>query len=455
MQTSSPKNFPSPQYTPARKLLLIDDEETLRLLLSQILRLEGFEVLTASTAAEGFKLLESEDVAVVITDVKLPDANGISLIKTLKEKNPEAEIVVITAYGTVADGVLAMKHGAFDYIIKGDEDDAMVMTIEKAAEKSGLRRQIKDLQHRVISKSAFATLIGKSQAISETIELAKKVASTETTVLLLGETGTGKELFAEAIHAASKRSDRPFIAINCSAIPKDLQESELFGYKRGAFTGATRDKRGLFEAAHTGTLFLDELGDMSLETQAKLLRVLETRTLTPLGDTKSISVDVRLIAATHRDLEEDAKQGRFREDLFYRLSGFTIYLPSLRDREDDIELLATHFTAVYAAKLQKKISGMENDVRLTLRHAAWKGNIRELKNVIERAVILAGGETLTMADLPQSLVHPASADLIHESPAMFSGLTLEAMEKQHIKTMLAEVNGNKTLAAKRLGIGTA
>jgi two-component system NtrC family response regulator len=435
------------------KLLLIDDETNLRSLLAQVLRLEGFDVLAVANATDGLTLLETEDVAVVITDVKLPDANGIDLVQQIKARYPDVEIVVITAYGTVSDGVKAMKLGAFDYITKGDEDDEMVMTIEKAAEKAALRRQIKALQQRVDAKASFTKLIGKSKEFSDAVELAKKVSATETTVLLLGETGTGKELFAEAIHTASKRRERPFVAINCSAIPKDLQEAELFGYRKGAFTGAIADKKGFFEAAHTGTIFLDELGDMNLETQAKLLRVLETKSLVRVGDTASLPVDVRVIAATNRDLEHDVEQGRFRRDLFYRLNGFIIYLPPLRDREDDIELLARDFIAMYAEKLQKNISGMDNAFRLAIRHAAWHGNIRELKNVIERAIILAVSDTLTADLLPKDLTEKKSASADHALD--FEDLTLQDMEKRHIQNMLVATDGNKTLAAKRLGIGTA
>lgn len=450
----------------AAPLLLIDDEPSLRTLLAQILRLEGFFVLTAASAVEGLALLESEEVAVVITDVKLPDRSGIEVLQLVKEKSPDTEVVLMTAYGNVPDSVKAIKLGAFDYITKGDDDDAIILTIEKAAEKAALRRQLKALQHRVESKSAFTAIIGKSKAISETIELAKKVSATETTVLLLGETGTGKELFAEAIHNASRRRERPFVAINCSAIPKDLQESELFGYKKGAFTGAVKDKRGYFEEAQSGTIFLDEVGDMSLETQAKLLRVLETKSLTRVGDTKPVTLDVRVIAATHRDLDGDAEHGRFREDLFYRLNGFTIYLPPLREREDDIEVLARHFLALYAHKLQKKVSGMENDFRLTLRHAPWKGNIRELKNVLERAVILSSSEFLTLDLLPDYLradhtahpdSHPDARDTAHLDAHIETNpeLTLNEIEKIHIKRVLELTHGNKVQTAKKLGIGTA
>src|SRR5579883_1134384 len=316
--------------TPDTSILIIDDESSLRSLIARVLRLEGYELFEAENAQKGLDILSKERISVVITDVRLPDANGVDLVKQIKQSYPEIEVIVMTAYGTIEGGVAAMRNGAFDYITKGDEDDRIVLTVQKASEQAGLRRQLRELRQRIDSKVEFSKLIGKSEAISRSIELAKKVAGTDTTVLLLGETGTGKELFAEAIHRSSKRREGPFVAINCSAIPKDLQESELFGHKRGAFTGALSDKHGYFEEANHGTIFLDEVGDMTPETQTKLLRTIEQHTVSRLGETKPRSVDIRIIAATNVNLVEAVAEKRFREDLYYRLNGFTIFLPPLR-----------------------------------------------------------------------------------------------------------------------------
>jgi DNA-binding NtrC family response regulator len=431
-------------------LLIIDDESSLRALLSQVLKLEGYEIFEAETAKQGKEILSQERISVVVTDVRLPDGNGIELTSELKALNPDIEVVVITAFGTIEDGVKAMRNGAFDYITKGDDDDRIVLTIEKASEKAALRRQVRDLQRRVESKVEFSKLTGKSESFSKAVELAKKVAQTDTTVLLLGETGTGKELFAEAIHRSSKRRDRPFVAINCSAIPKDLQESELFGHKKGAFTGAIADKIGFFEEADTGTILLDEIGDMTPETQTKLLRTLESRTVTRLGETKPRSVDIRIIAATNANLKLAIEEKHFREDLYYRLNGFTIYLPPLRERQDDIDLLALHFIAAFSDSLQKNISGMSEEFKQLIKTHRWTGNIRELKNAIERAVILSSGEILTPDLLPEEMRMP---DL---SQASGSGIrTLEEVEREHTMNVLRQADGNKAHAAKLLGIGTA
>ena len=429
------------------RILIIDDEASIRRLLGQILRLEGYEVFEAENAQQGREVLGREIISVVVTDVLLPDANGVQLVKEFKERYPHTEIIVITAYGTIEGGVEAMRNGAFDYITKGDEDDRILLTVQKASEKAELRRLVHDLQQRIDSKVEFSKLVGKSEAFSRAIELAKKVAATDTTVLLLGETGTGKELFAEAIHRSSKRRDKPFVAINCSAIPKDLQESELFGHTKGAFTGATSDKIGLFEEAHTGTIFLDEIGDITPETQTKLLRAIENKTITRLGDTKQRSIDIRVIAATNANLREAIAERRFREDLYYRLNGFTIYLPPLRERRDDIELLAQYFIELYSTNFKKPIAGMSDEYRQFIKSHRWSGNIRELKNVIERSVLLATSNTLTKEELPEEMNTPLSNGAISQ--------TLDEVERLHILSTLKKADNNKTQAAKLLGIGAA
>jgi two-component system, NtrC family, response regulator len=430
-------------------ILIIDDEEKLRSALSRIIELEGYRVCQASTSQKGLQILEQQrDISLVITDVRLPDMNGIQLLERIKEKFPSCEVIVITAYGTIQDGVRAMKIGAFDYVTKGDGDDQILVTIERAVEKARMRRRILDLEKKLKTRYSFEQISGHSRAIMDCISLARKVAPTDSTVLIEGETGTGKELFAQSIHNDSFRRTRPFIAVNCSAFPRDLLESEVFGYKKGAFTGANFDKKGLFEEAHEGTLFLDEIGDMDVSLQAKLLRVLEDQSYTRIGDTKPVKADVRIIAATNRDLLQEAHQERFRTDLYYRLSGFKIVVPPLRERKDDLEELALHFITFYSNKTNKNISGMDPDFFRKLKEYNWPGNTRELKNMIERAVILADKDVLTADLLPYEIVNPVS----DTSLSGFEG-TMEELEKMHIRKILAMTHGNKTKAAEILGIG--
>lgn len=427
------------------KVLIIDDEPRIRTLLEKILTLEGFDVVTAEDANSGITLAQSDNIAVIVTDVKLPDGNGIELTRKIKSTLPDIEIIVITAFGQIKDGVEAMKNGAFDYLVKGDDDDKLPLTVKRAYEKAMMRMEVKELRSRIDSKYAFSNIIGKSKKISEAIEFAKKAAPLDTTILLLGETGTGKELFAHAIHNSSKRSKNKFIALNCSAIPKDLQESEFFGHKKGSYTGAVSDKKGYFEEANAGTIFLDEVGEMSLTTQAKLLRTIEEKTYLRVGDPKEHTLNIRIIAATNRDLKEAIKEGSFREDLYYRLNTFTIHLPTLNERIDDLEILARYFIDNYSEKLDKKIVKVTDDFIDTLKTFRFKGNIRELKNIIERSIILAPGSELNRSLLPEENSNTAHTDSPH---------SLDQIEKAHILKTLKELKGNKTQAAKALGIGT-
>lgn len=427
------------------KVLIIDDEPRIRILLEKILTLDGFSVITAEDFASGLINAESDNVAVIVTDVKLPDGSGIELTKKIKAKYPDIEVIVITAFGQIKDGVEAMKNGAFDYLVKGDDDDKLPLTVKRAFEKAMMHREVKDLRNRIDSKYAFSKIIGKSKKISEAIEFAKKAAPTDTTVLLLGETGTGKELFAQAIHNSSKRGAKKFVAVNCSAIPKDLQESEFFGHKKGAFTGAANDKKGYFEEANSGTIFLDEIGEMSIQTQAKLLRTIEEKTYLRVGDPREHTLDIRIIAATNRDLKTSIAEGSFREDLYYRLNTFTIHLPSLNERPDDLDILIGYFVEYYSEKLKKKITNVSNEFISTLKSYRFNGNIRELKNIIERAVILAGDNKLTEDLLPEEYSDAKPGNLEH---------SLESVEKAHILKTLNEFHGNKTQTAKALGIGT-
>ncbi len=430
-------------------ILIIDDEAKLRSALSRIIELEGYHVFQADTAQKAFVTLEQQkDISIIISDVRLPDANGIQLLEKIKGKYPFCEVILLTAYGTIHDGVKAMKLGAFDYVTKGDGDDQILVILEKANEKARMQRRILDLEKKLKTRYSFEQIVGKSNVLSDAIRLAKKVAPEDSTVLIEGETGTGKELFAQSIHNASPRRSKSFIAVNCSAFPKELLESEVFGYRKGAFTGANSDKKGLFEEAHEGTLFLDEIGDMDIELQGKFLRVLEDQSFTRIGDTKPINVDVRIIAATNRDLMAESASGRFRTDLYYRLSGFRIVIPPLRDRIEDLDELVSHFISFYSKKTNKKITGMNDEFFKKLKGYKWPGNTRELKNMIERAVILADREQLTADLLPYEIVKPAGDTAINS----FEG-TMEELEKMHIRKILAMTRGNKTKAAEILGIG--
>ncbi len=427
-------------------VLIIDDEEKLRTLLGRIISLEGFTVLQAGTLKAGRKILQKEPVDILLCDVKLPDGNGVDILSEIKNGFPSVEIILLTAYGNIADGVQAMKNGAFDYITKGDDNDRIIPLLYRAMGKVTLYKRVQQLEAQVQKKYGFDTIVGQSKELLDATEMAKKVAATDATVLLLGETGTGKEVFAQAIHNNSTRATKPFQAINCSAISRELLESELFGYKAGAFTGANTNKKGLIEEADNGTLFLEEIGDMPVDLQAKLLRVLENHSFIRVGETQTTKVNVRVIAATNRDLAKDVKNGEFREDLFYRLNVFVISLPPLRERKKDIPLLAEFFLIQFAHKTNSRITGMSTDFIQHLQQHEWKGNIRELKNIMERAIILADGPELTIKDLPVDL------QSVNDSAG---GYSLADAEKLHIQKILRHTNGNKTEAAKLLNIGIA
>ncbi|MGZ6555107.1 MAG: sigma-54-dependent transcriptional regulator, partial [Bacteroidia bacterium] len=383
-----------------KTILIIDDEEKLRNLFGRIIKSEGFEVLEAADCKSGLKKLEQNNIDVILCDVKLPDGNGVELINKIKAQYPLTEIILLTAYGNIKDGVQAIKNGAFDYLTKGDDNEKIIPLLYRAFEKVQLQKRVKALEKRVGQKFSFDSITGKSKAIQHAIDLAQKVASTDTTVLLTGETGTGKEVFAQAIHQASNRSNKNFVAINCSAFGKELLESEMFGHKAGAFTGAGKDQKGLFEEANNGTIFLDEIGEMALELQAKLLRVIETGEFIKVGESTSTKVNVRIIAATNRDLQKEIEAGNFRADLFYRISVFQIKLPALRERVIDIEPLAKHFVNLFASKTNKRIKNISHDSIEALKLHEWNGNIRELKNVIERSVILTNEDFISIESLP-------------------------------------------------------
>ncbi len=428
------------------KVLIIDDEDRLRQLLSRIISLEGYEVVQASDCASGLKQLARTNPEVVLCDVKLPDGNGVELAARIKKESPATEVILLTAYGNISDGVRAVKNGAFDYITKGDDNDRIIPLLAQACEKASAQRAKPALA--AVSTYSFDNITGRSPAFLRAVELARRVAATDTTVLLTGQTGTGKEVFARAIHAAGSRAAKPFVAVNCSAISHELLESELFGHRAGAFTGAVKDKKGLFDEADGGTVFLDEIGEMSADLQAKLLRVLESGEFIRVGDTKAARVDMRMIAATNRDLEHEIRGGRFREDLYYRLSVFRIELPPLSERLSDIPEYVRGFAAQLAAKVGKRIDAVAPEYLELLRRHAWHGNVRELRNVVERSMIMSEGNTLRPEDLPLEF-HAATADT---SGAGFPTPMAE-MEKRHILRMLEYTGGNKTEAARLLEIG--
>jgi len=434
-----------------KKILIIDDEEKLRSLMARIIGLEGFEVIQAGDCKSGLKKLEQHSFDVVLCDVKLPDGSGVDLTATIKEKYPQIEIILLTAYGNIPDGVQAIKNGAFDYIVKGDDNNKIIPLLHRAIEKSSLTKRIAQLESKLETKYSFDGIIGSSKNLLQAIDLAKKVSVTDTTVLLTGETGTGKEVFAAAIHQSSLRKDQSFVAINCSAFSHDLLESEMFGHIAGSFTGASKDKKGLFEEANNGTIFLDEVGEMALDLQAKLLRVIENGEYIKVGESKPTKVNVRIIAATNRDLAKEIELGHFRQDLFYRLSVFQIQLPALRERVIDIEPLANYFLNFFALKTNKKIKNLSGEFVQLLKLHTWPGNIRELKNVLERSVILETENVLTTSCLPLEIQNLKAVEKNGETPVL-SAFSLASAEKIHIQKVLNYTNHNKTETAKLLNI---
>jgi DNA-binding NtrC family response regulator len=427
-------------------ILLIDDEEQLLKLFTRTLKLEGYEVTQAKNIAEAFKALEKNEFDMILTDVKLPDGDGVEATKTYKEKYPNTEIIVITAYGTIKDGVKAIQNGAFNYLTKGDDNERLLPLVANGIQKARLQQRLNRITDKAQTNYGFGSVIGESESLKKSITLARRVAPTPTTVLLTGETGTGKEVFAQAIHYESDRAKEAFVALNCSAFAPHLLESELFGYKAGAFTGANKDKKGLLEEGHRGTVFLDEIGEMPLELQAKILRFLETGEFIKVGDTKVTKIQTRIIAATNRELLKEAEENKFRLDLYYRLAVFQIHLPPLVERGRDIELLARFFIKHFSAKMGKKSPMIEQDFIEKLQTYSWKGNVRELKNVIERAIIMSD-DLLTPDVLLFGQTNATNG-------AIITPLTsLAEVEKHHMKRVLAHTENNKSETAKILGIG--
>lgn len=426
------------------KLLIIDDELQIRKLLARMMELEGYEVYQAADCRTGLRQLEIGSPEVVVCDVRLPDGDGMDMVIKIKKMFPLTEIILLTAHGNISDGVQAIKNGAFDYITKGDDNNRIIPLVSRAMEKAEMSKRLEKLEKQVGQKYSFASIIGQSKPIKDAISLAEKVSATDVPVLLMGETGTGKEVFAQSIHLSSQRKNRTFVAVNCSAFSKELLESEMFGYKAGSFTGAMKDKKGLFEEADKGTIFLDEIGEMAFDLQAKLLRILESGEYIKIGETKPTKVDVRIIAATNRNLIKEIENNNFREDLFYRLSVFQIYLPALRERTGDIELIAKSFIKTFATKLNHGVPDVSKEYMEALKRHRWKGNVRELRNVIERSLIICDESVLAFHDLPLDIQNDTSDD---------SSFDLSVIEKRHIKKVLDYAKGNKTETAKLLRIG--
>lgn len=432
------------------KILVVDDEVQIRTLLSRMLELEGYEVCQAGDCRTALKQLEFQSPDVVLCDVFLPDGNGVDLVSSVKKTAPNVEIILLTAHGNIPDGVQAIKNGAFDYITKGDDNNKIIPLVSRAVEKARMNVRLEKLEKKVGHTYSFDSVLGDSKALKDAVSLAQKVSGTDVPVLLTGETGTGKEVFAQAIHYNSKRAKQNFVAVNCSSFSKELLESEMFGHKAGSFTGALKDKKGLFEEADNGTIFLDEIGEMAFELQAKLLRILETGEYIKIGDTKPTRVNVRVVAATNRNLPEEITAGRFREDLFYRLSVFQIHLPPLRERAGDVRILAKAFVKDFSVRLARPVTEITPAFLEALEQQPWKGNIRELRNVIERSLIVCESERLDVADLPLDIQNTHYKQSDETTPGSFE---LSAMERRHIARVLEYTKGNKTEAARLLKIG--
>ena len=429
-------------------ILIVDDEQEIRDSLSEVLTDEGFLTYTAENGAVALEMMKEIHYDIIISDIKMPELDGVTLLQKVKEQAPDTFVILVTSYGSTETAINAMRMGAIDYILKPIDFDELILRIKNIDLHKELLREVRFLRQEISAKYNYEHIIGESIAMKRMYRLIDKVAPSTSTVLVAGRSGTGKELVARAIHARSERAHRPFVAINCGAIPETLFESELFGYKKGAFTGASRDKDGVFKAAAGGTLFLDEVGEIPLQVQVKLLRVIEMREIKPLGSNTIIPINVRIIAATNRDLAKEVENGTFREDLYYRLNIIEIYLPALSERKDDIPLLVTHFVNKYNNELKRRIIGVDNDAMKNLVNYNWKGEVRELENIIERAVLLSDGDMISLEDLPKRTVESSSSgypDNLKEASRSF--------EKKHIVHMLEKCENDKATVADILGIG--
>ena len=428
------------------KILVVDDDLEMCAVLSDVLQAEGFFVLTTNESIEASKILKKEEFDVIITDLKMKGLKGLDLLAEAKRVAPLTPVIIITAFGTIESAIKAMKMGAYDYVTKPFQTDELVLTVKKALEHHLLKQEVVRLKREVEARYHFHQLIGKSPSMQKIYDLIERISDTSSNVLITGESGTGKELVARAIHYNGVRKEGRFIAVNCAAIPETLLESELFGYKKGAFTDAKSDKRGLVFEANEGTLFLDEITEMPSTLQAKLLRVIEEKEVRPLGDTNSYPVDVRIISTTNRDI----KEGRFREDLYYRLKVIDIEMPPLRERREDIPVLVQHFIHKFSKELKKGVSGVSEDALKILVNYSWPGNVRELENIIQRAITLSQHEVILPDDLPAPMIQGTDEKLIEK--ALRDKYTVDQLEREYIKRVLIEVGGNKSKAAEILGL---
>jgi two-component system, NtrC family, response regulator AtoC len=436
-----------------KRILIVDDEENFRHMLSVILRKEGYEVETASNGEEGLQRVTLSPFDQVLCDIRMPHMDGLEFLRQTQRAGTDASIVMMSAYGTVDTAIEAMKLGAYDYISKPFKPDEIILTLKKAEERERLRKENEILRKEVKKEYSFENIISKNETMQKIFELIKKVAQYKSTILITGESGTGKELVARALHYNSDRSRNPFVPINCGAIPENLLESELFGHVKGAFTDAVRTKKGLFEEADGGTLFLDEIGELPSQLQVKLLRVLQNGEIRKVGESKSITIDVRIIAATVKDLVNEIREGRFREDLYYRLNVLPIHLPPLRDRREDIPLLVNHFIKKYNSSLSKSVSSVDPKAMEALMTYQWHGNVRELENTIERAIVLADGQCLVSENLPNEIqtfqdVVPLQPFIEKEEYSIKKASNV--LETNLIKKALKKTRGNHTHAARLL-----
>jgi len=430
-----------------KNILIVDDEESFRTHLKRLFVRRGYAVTEAANGAEALARAVQQRFDIVLLDIVLPGLDGVEVLRTIKEQTPETQVIMMTGNATVSNAIASMKLGAYDYLTKPFDFEELFILIERACELSALRQESKALHLELDRQRKFDEFVGSDGKTLAALALVNKVAPTDSTVLITGETGTGKELIAKAIHRKSHRQNKPFVVVNCSAMQETLLESEMFGYERGAFTGALKNKPGLIEVANTGTIFLDEVGDLQPNLQIKLLRFLENGEFRPVGSTQSRHADVRVIAATNRDLKKMMGEDKFREDLFYRLNVINIQLAPLRERHEDIEPLAKYFLKKFCAVMGKCVVGLEKEALDVLKQYDWPGNVRELENVIERAVILAAANTITADDLPADLIHPTAFSLPPSNDK-----SLAAIEREHILKILTETSGNKAQAAKILGI---
>lgn len=431
------------------KILIVEDDEKLGEVLKKILDKRGFVTEIALKGSDGLAMAKQQDFDIALVDLKMPDIDGIEVLKSIRNISPKAYVIIMTAFGTIDSAVEAIRYGAFHYITKPFKTEEILIVIEKALENRDLQRKVEDLTREVKGRYIFADIIGKSKIMQSVFEMIRRVATTDSTVLITGRTGTGKELVARAIHSYSLRKEKPFVVVNSSAIPHDLLESELFGYMKGAFTGALKDKIGFFQEANGGTLFLDEIGETSPSTQVKLLRAIEDSNIIPVGATKGEKVDIRLIAATSRDLELEVNKGAFRGDLYYRLNVMSLHLPDLIERTEDIPLLADHFLAKYSNSVKKEIKGISEEAMALLLEYHWPGNVRELEHTVERATLVCDSERILPENLPQAIRFPEAARL---EKMKEEGKSLDVLEKEYITMLLKKTDGHKSKTASVLGI---